>query len=199
MKMTRLSPRSCPKSCPVLRALSPPGRIPALALALSLAAALAGGAPADAGGDRAPRLPAIRSDNGRVVLERAPDAADRRRRVLDWIRRWRLGMAPVAKAAAVVARTLETEHPSALPPVCRSLGRSLLALERRRLWPAPDYALHLHLHAQIDHLMRAATACLSGRRTAVGAELRRAVRARDQAMLALQRWVGRDVDEEGSR
>lgn len=142
--------------------------------------------PSTRGGD--PGLPTIRTDNGRVVLERAPDAGDRRRQVLAWVHRWRREIAPVHRASATVAHVLKEEHPSMLPAACRLLGRAVLDFDHRRLWPAPDYALHRHLRSHVDHLTRAATACLAGRRTSMAAELRRAHRAHAQAALALQRW-----------
>lgn len=133
-------------------------------------------------------LPTIRTENGQVVLERAPDDGDRQRRVRVWLHRWRREIAPVHRASATVARVLKEEHPSMLPSACRLLGRAVLDLDHERLWPAPDYALHRHLRRHVDHLTRAATACLAGRRTSVGAELRRAHQARAQARLAVQRW-----------
>jgi hypothetical protein len=133
-------------------------------------------------------LPTIRTENGRVILERAPDDKDRRRQVQAWLHRWRREIAPVHRASDLVARVLREEHPSMLPGACRILGRAVLDFHHERLWPAPDYALHRHLRQHVDHLTRAATACLAGRRTSVGAELRRAHRAEAQAALALQRW-----------
>lgn len=142
--------------------------------------------PSESGGSG---VPTIRSDNGKVVLERAPDRSEHRRRVLAWLRRWRREIAPLHRAAATVVHVLEEEHPSMLPSACRLLGRAALDFDHRRLWPAPDYALHRHLRRHVDHLTRAATACLTGRRSSLAAELRRAHQARAQAALALQRWV----------
>lgn len=133
-------------------------------------------------------LPTIRTENGKVVLEQAPERGERRRRVLAWIHRWRREIAPVHRAAATVVHVLKEEHPSMLPSACRLLGRAALGFDHDRLWPAPDYALHRHLRRHVDHLTRAATACLSGRRNALVAELHRAHRARAQAALAIQRW-----------
>lgn len=160
-----------------------------LSLLLSLGLALWLPVPASAGG--ADTHPSIRTENGRVVLEGATDPQRRRQQVRTWYRRWRREIAPVHRAVALVERVLRDEHPSALPGACRILGRALLDFDRPDRWPAPDYALHRHLRNLVDHLTRATTACLTDRRTATGAELRRAHRAQGQAKLVLQRWIGR--------
>lgn len=162
-------------------------RIPVLVLALILPVLAAFGQ--ETAPQAEPDLPSIRTENGRLVVQGVRPAAERRQHVLAWHRRWQRQIEPVHKAASLVRRVLREEHPSMLPGACRILGKALLALDRKRLWPAPDYALHRHLKNHLDHLTRAATACLGGRRTAVGAELRRADRASDQADLALQRWL----------
>jgi|GEM_PF-6322570 len=133
--------------------------------------------------------PSIKTENGRVVLEGALDASERRQRVRTWYRRWRREITPVLRAAGLVERVLRDEHRSKLPGACRILGRALLDFDRPHRWPAPDYALHRHLKDHLDHLTRAATACLTDRRTATGAELRRAREAQSQAALVWKQWV----------
>lgn len=156
----------------------------ALALALPVVAALG----QEAAPEADPGLPSIRTENGRLVMHGARPASERRLQVRAWHRRWRRQIEPVHEAASLVHHVLNEEHPSMLPGACRILAKALVALDPKRLWPAPDYALHRHLQNHLEHLTRAATACLGGRRTAVGAELRRADRAHDQADLALRRW-----------
>lgn len=195
MKTQRhLTTLRCPRTSRILRIarqivrhVARPAGIGLLLLSIPSTPIRAETPPADTGGTG---LPTIRTENGKVILERAPDRSELRRRVLAWVRRWRREIAPVHRAAATVVHVLKEEHPSMLPSACRLLGRAALDFDHDRLWPAPDYALHRHLRRHVDHLTRAATACLSGRRNALVAELHRAHRARAQAALAIRRWDG---------
>lgn len=192
-----LEPSSAPR-CRPLRRLRSPARL-ALSLAVFSLVGLLLAPPQARGGDRRTsssarhRNPSIRTENGQVVLERSSEpasASDQRREVVTWLAFWRREIEPVHEAAGRILRAIGHEHPSAIPAFCRALGRAVLDVDQEALWPAPDYAVHRHLRRHLDHLIRAATACLSGRLTAVQAELRRADRARDQAALALKRYGG---------
>jgi len=198
----RFARSSEPSSLPRCRRLwrCPPAALPVLSLAvLSLAALLVAPPKAWSQERRNPspareeRNPSIRTENGKVVLERSsePSSASQRRREIEaWLAFWRREIEPVREAAERILQAIGHEHPSAIPAVCRALGRAVLDVDQEALWPAPDYAVHRHLRRHLDHLVRAATACLSGRLTAVQAELRRAERARGQAALALKRYRG---------
>lgn len=112
-----------------------------------------------------------------VLRASAPPSAAERERMASWHRSWEEEAAPVARAFGSLRSAAAGETPISLRPYCLALAEGLLALDRRRVLPAPHPATDFHLRRALRQLDQAAFACLAKRPYATDQALSWAARA----------------------
>ena len=114
-----------------------------------------------------------------------PPSPSERQRMTEWHRRWTRRTREVRQAWKKLLDRLDGAWPLRPDPQCSALGRSLAALDRKTLFPAPDGTVNLYLRLGLRELDRAARACRRDRFFEMISRLEAAAAAFDQAERAL--------------